>query len=247
MTEKLERLKLKRRGQRGTVMKNRQEATSLLEADTIEPSLLRCLKTIQGLLEEKRAILRALDEEIIESCELTDVEQETVDSEEVSELIVECIDRIKGIITERTEVIQETTLTAHESEYVLARASEDMLSHDKTVRVNSDKTKSGVPAVRHARSGSPTTVDKSLERNESLVTMKPKLPRIELPKFTGDVMKFCSFWESFESSVDHNPNLSTIDKFNYFKALLEGSAARSVQGLALTEANYTAATDILKE
>ena len=49
------------------------------------------------------------------------------------------------------------------------------------------------------------------------------------------------------SSVDHNPNLSTIDKFNYLKALLEGSTARSVQGLALTEANYAAATDILKE
>ena len=79
------------------------------------------------------------------------------------------------------------------------------------------------------------------------VTMKPKLPKIELPKFNGDVMKFCSFWESFDSSVDRNPNLSTIDKFNYLKALLEGSAARTVQGLALTEANYAAATDILKE
>ena len=165
ITEKLERLKLKRRGQRGTVTKNRQKASSLLETDTIESSLLHHLKTIQCLLEEKRAILRALDEEIIESCELTDVEQETVDSEEVSELIVECIDQIKSVITERTEVIQETTLTARQSEYVLARESEEMLSRDKTVHTNSDKTKLGAPAVRHARSGLPTMVDKSLERN----------------------------------------------------------------------------------
>ena len=71
MAEKLERLKLKRRGQRGTVTKNRQEASSLLDADTIEPSSFRRLKTIQGLLEEKRVILKALDEEIIEACELT--------------------------------------------------------------------------------------------------------------------------------------------------------------------------------
>ena len=92
MAEKLERLKLKRHGQRGTVRKNCQEASSLLDADTIEPSPLRRLKTIQGLLEEKRAILKALDEEIIEARELTEVEQETVESEEVSELIVECID-----------------------------------------------------------------------------------------------------------------------------------------------------------
>ena len=91
------------------------------------------------------------------------------------------------------------------------------------------------------------TVDKSLEHSELPVTMKPKLPKIKLPKFNDDVIKFCSFWESFENSVDHNPNLSTINKFNYLKALLEGNAARSVQGLALTEANYAAATEILKE
>ena len=37
MTEKLEQLKLKRCGQRGTVTKNRQEANSLLVAGTLEP------------------------------------------------------------------------------------------------------------------------------------------------------------------------------------------------------------------
>lgn len=47
--------------------------------------------------------------------------------------------------------------------------------------------------------------------------------------------------------MDRNPTLSTIDKFNYLKALLEGNAARSVQGLSLTEANYVAAIEILKE
>ena len=91
------------------------------------------------------------------------------------------------------------------------------------------------------------TVDKSLEHSELPVTMKLKLAKIKLPKFNGNVTKFCSFWESFGSSVDCNPNLSPIDKFNYLKALLEGSAALSVQGLALTEANYAAATDILNE
>ena len=41
--------------------------------------------------------------------------------------------------------------------------------------------------------------------------------------------------------------MSTVDKFNYLNALLEGSAARSIQGLPLSEVNYTAATEILKE
>ena len=79
------------------------------------------------------------------------------------------------------------------------------------------------------------------------IIAKPKLPRIELPKFSGNVTKFQSFWEGFESSVHQNTGLSVIDKFSYLRALLEGAAARSIQGLALTEGNYCAAIDILKE
>ena len=90
-------------------------------------------------------------------------------------------------------------------------------------------------------------VDDVLELNKLLAISKPKLQKIELPKFSGDVTKFCLFWERIESTVEHNPNLYTIDKFNYLKTLLEGSAVHSVQGLSLTEANYAAATDILKE
>ena len=48
----------------------------------------------------------------------------------------------------------------------------------------------------------------------------------------GELQEYCS--------ADHNWNLSTIDVFNYLKALLKGSAGCSVQGVALTEANYTA-------
>lgn len=68
-----------------------------------------------------------------------------------------------------------------------------------------------------------------------------------MPKFSGDVSKFRSFWEDFESSVHQNTGLSVIDKFNYLRALLEGAVARSIQGLALTEGNYCASIDILKE
>ena len=48
MAEKLEHLKLKRQVQRGIVTKLCQEADSLLGADSIKSSALRCLRTIQG-------------------------------------------------------------------------------------------------------------------------------------------------------------------------------------------------------
>ena len=40
--------------------------------------------------------------------------------------------------------------------------------------------------------------------------------------------------------------ISIIDKFNYLRSLLEGPAAKSIQGLPLTESNYNSAKQILE-
>ena len=61
--------------------------------------------------------------------------------------------------------------------------------------------------------------------HELPVALMPRLPKIELPKFNGSITKFYSFLKSFESSVDLNPSLPIIVKFNYFKASLEDSDA----------------------
>ena len=50
------------------------------------------------------------------------------------------------------------------------------------------------------------------------------------------------FWESFESAT-----LTGVDKFNYLKSLLVGSAAHAIAGLPLTNANYEKAIDLLKK
>ena len=51
-----------------------------------------------------------------------------------------------------------------------------------------------------------------------------KLPKLELKKFHGNPMHWYPFWKSFESAVHKNPNLSSVDKFNYLKSLLTGTA-----------------------
>ena len=82
---------------------------------------------------------------------------------------------------------------------------------------------------------------------ESLGAGKAKLPKIILKKFHGDPICFTPFWDSFRSAVDDNPCLSDVDKFNYLRNLLEGSAAGAIRGLPLTTENYGAAKDILKK
>ena len=62
-----------------------------------------------------------------------------------------------------------------------------------------------------------------------------KLPKLELKKFHGNPIEWYPFWESFESAVHKNSNLSGVDKFNYVKSLLTGIAQSIVTGLALPE------------
>ena len=63
-----------------------------------------------------------------------------------------------------------------------------------------------------------------------------------LPKFRGDITTFSLFIDSFESAIDKNPELSVTDEFSYLSSLVEGPAARAIQGLTLSEANYEAAS-----
>ena len=65
-------------------------------------------------------------------------------------------------------------------------------------------------------------------------------------KFRGEITQWQTFWDSFNSSIHVNPHLSPIDKFNHLYLLLEGQAARAVQGLTRTDANYRSPIEILQ-
>jgi hypothetical protein len=74
-----------------------------------------------------------------------------------------------------------------------------------------------------------------------------KLPKLQLRSFNGDLTRWTAFWESFESAVHNNVELSEVEKFNYLNSLLERSAREAISGLALTAANYGKAIETLKK
>ena len=73
------------------------------------------------------------------------------------------------------------------------------------------------------------------------------LPKLELETFTGDILKFQSFWDIFEATVHNNCDLTDVEKFAYLRTKVRGFAAESISGFALTNANYTVAVQLLKE
>jgi len=91
----------------------------------------------------------------------------------------------------------------------------------------------------------PTRTITELSEAAALVT-RPRLPKLTLPTFKGDVTRWTSFWDSYDSVIHSNTQLSSVDKFNYLYSLLEGVAAHSIKGLTLSEGNYNSAIDLLK-
>ena len=78
-------------------------------------------------------------------------------------------------------------------------------------------------------------------------TVKPKLPKLTLERFKGDVTTFQSFCDRFNSTVHANSSILNTDKFKHLEALLEGPAARVIQGLTLTFLNYDHARKLSEE
>ena len=81
---------------------------------------------------------------------------------------------------------------------------------------------------------------------ESFRTVRAKLPKLEVKKFSGQVYEWQEFWDSFECSIHSNDELSTVDTFSYLKGLLSDQAKTTNAGFAMTAANYQAAVDLLK-
>lgn len=74
-----------------------------------------------------------------------------------------------------------------------------------------------------------------------------KLPKLALPTFNGDILRWQSFWDSFESTIHLNASLTEVQKFAYLQSQLEGPAASTIYGFSLTNANYTRAVSLLQE
>ena len=53
------------------------------------------------------------------------------------------------------------------------------------------------------------------------------------------------FWESFNSAIHENPELSKVDKFNYLRSMITHAASEAISGSTLTSANYDAAIEVL--
>ena len=73
-----------------------------------------------------------------------------------------------------------------------------------------------------------------------------KLPKIDVPKFDGNLLKWRTFWEQFKVSIHERDNLSEAEKLVYLRhSLSEGSARHVIEGLSQTGECYQDAIECL--
>ncbi|XP_008180394.1 uncharacterized protein LOC103308567 [Acyrthosiphon pisum] len=86
-----------------------------------------------------------------------------------------------------------------------------------------------------------TSNDRSQSSVQSLI-----LPRIEIPKFDGNIIEWCSFRDMFTSLVHDNKHYEDIERFHYLLSYLLGPPLTIVKAVPLTADNYSIAWNALK-
>ena len=139
--------------------------------------------------------------------------------------LTEKLNSLRALDDEILALIKEDQIVEEISETGAFRES----IHQMIVRI--DETLHSVEANSGPADKSISHLNSSgLLSTESLGAGKAKLPKVTLKKFSGDPISFTPFWDSFMSAVDDNSGLSDVDKFNYLRNLLEGSAAGAIEG-----------------
>ena len=209
-------------------MRNHRE-----ESDCAKDETIFKLKAITKYLQEKQVILAKLDDEILHKCLIEDITGEVDESTDVS--------------TRSNEIVAK--IVAFE------RKVRRNLKNEAIVQQNLGRTTTpqGIPvlsAPRQANQASTPQSNPLISRfntsASSTSAQGVKLPKIQLPKFRGDLTKFQAFWQSFKVAVDENESLSMVHKLNYLINSLEGIGYKTLDSLENTEQNYEKTVDLLK-
>ncbi|XP_055584947.1 uncharacterized protein LOC129737809 [Uranotaenia lowii] len=74
-----------------------------------------------------------------------------------------------------------------------------------------------------------------------------RLPKIDLPKFSGDESRWISFRDNFLSMIHCNEDIPILNKLQYLLQSLEGEAKKPFESVDIQADNYSSTWDALKK
>ena len=197
------------------------------------------LLTLIDTLSVKRDILVSINERIIQQTTEEEIADEIADSDEYMFDLDRKIRKIKKLAKSCTQ------------EKVLNPNADNFIPITQTPSVNHVALSSENAEPTHAhtslQSSESIPFTQFTHQSSSVYSDYHKLPKLNLPTFSGSTLDWLSFWDSYESAIHRNPSLSEVQKFNYLKSLLHGDAAQTIAGFSMTNTNYEKAISLLQE
>ena len=245
---------------------------SKLTAEALTNSDVTSLKDYLKQLKQKATVFANIDRNILDNIDDEEEFEATVlDSEELQTTLSQKISLLTYQLTApRSQVPSSTIAAATNRGIATPQPSQadveppNTTTDDTSVNTPLEITSRSViqtpppssPPAIEKDSGQPqhgTTNPHILEFNsrgserQSHSQFVTHLPKLDVPSFSRDPLKWQSFWDCFEAAIHFNPYLTGVQKLSYLRAQLSGEAARVIAGLPLTNVNYTHSISLLKD
>ena len=205
-----------------------------MASETIDALVLSSLKTSQELLMKKKETIHQLDTQIIELIQDADTLEEVIlDIEDTQDRILEKVNLIDTFIKLHSTLHPQSSLTASSSVSPVVPqplssiqssgvvSSSPPVDPQSSTSISSESTTAVEPLPHAATTISSVTESTTVTTHTTTLIASSqlyntsRLPKLELPTFSGDPLSWQSFWDSFDAAVNTNPTLSPIHKFNY--------------------------------
>ncbi|XP_032227965.2 uncharacterized protein LOC116611657 [Nematostella vectensis] len=250
--EELQRLIASRRGHRSHLTKLMKKSEEMFTKDGGFTELeLASAKNTTQQLEAKAGKLRDLDEIIAPKIEKPeDLEEEIMETEEIQEGITDMIAKLSVIINNDNVPSVNTpspvvppSVASTSSPQSASSMSQNPTNIDPTQVVPPSNTTQVVPPPNITHPSNEPFIPQASNFN----SYSTRLPKLNLPVFSGDPLEWMTFWDSFNVAVHSKPGLPDVDKFNYLKAQVSGEAEQAIGGYLISGDNYVKALATLKE
>lgn len=192
--------------------------------EVVHTRLKMLIENVESLIDTGQEVLRNLKDKT--------VEYEGDEAQMISAKLKASIDRFVNEMYNYYKLVE--------------KASVDDLSRYTATQIKGEELVTELDFAIKRRITEPQT-QRHLNIEDKMETsnVASKLPKMELAKFNGDVLKWHSFWDQFSSNVDSR-NINDVDKLLYLQSVLEGEAKRAMEGLETTNKNYEIAVSTLK-
>lgn len=167
---------------------------------------------------------------------LSDLEADKLDIEEAIQELTKYIDSAEQTQSQVELLIEEGELEASQDE------AWGLLEKPKATRKMAVRRLQKFYDAEKKESVS----DAQSQSSKSSAMKNVRLPKLELPTFSGNVVEWKSFWDQYKVTV-HESDLPGVNKFTYLKSLLKGEAKSCIDGLSVTEGHYLTACQLLEE